>query len=68
MRVVSDQRWLNKVFSVINRVNKLKGIQKSSLNIDLLDQGLLVHLELDPTDLIKLVQLVKAEVVDTGFC
>jgi|TARA_B110000305_G_C18811973_1_gene347414 hypothetical protein len=67
VRVVSDQRWLNKVLSVINRVDKLEGIQKSSLHIDLLDQGLLVHLELDPTLLIKLVQLVKAEAVETGF-
>ena len=41
VRVVSDQRWLNKVLSVINRVDKLEGIQKSSLHIDLLDQGLL---------------------------
>jgi len=67
VRVVSNQSRLNEVPSFIDGVDKLEGIQKSSLHIDLLEQSLLVHLELDPTLLIKLMKLVEAEAMETGF-
>lgn len=65
--VVSNKSRLNEGFLVVNWVDELERIQESSLHVDLIYQGLLVHLELDPTLLVKLVQLFKAEPVETGF-
>lgn len=67
VRIVSNQCRLNKIFFVINCVDELEGIQKSSLHVDLFDQSLLVHLKLDPTLLIELMELVKTEAMETGF-
>lgn len=65
--VVSNQSWLNQIFFVVNGVHQLERVQEGSLHVDLLDQSLLVHLELDPTLLIEFVQLVETEAVETGF-